>query len=196
MKHGKITLGQIEAIINKLGGEKGVGQFLSGKTIVCTTKTSNKFENDLNDEFDRTNEGKGWKLQKDTSPYIKKKFVPKFAEVSLEELGDNVFKFIGATPSNYEAHCGQHYAKYLLQHQELIPEKYQDKTLVFPRTEWKRERDSTECKRERYSGYEYCIPCLWYINHKWELVFKEPLYLDEVDSFVDPYNDYLIVKHR
>ena len=189
MKYGKITLGQIEAIINKLGGEKGVMQFLSNKAHVSITKISDKkFEKDIDDEFDRTNEGKGWKLRTDTGPFNEKKFIPKFAEVSLKELGDNVFKFIGATPSNYKAHCGQRHAKYLLQHLELIPEKYQDKVLVFPRTEWERERDS--------GGYEYCIPCLWYINCEWELVFNQSSDLEEVDSFVDPYDNYLIVKHK
>ena len=78
MKYGKITLGQIEAIINKLGGEKGVMQFLSNKAHVSITKISDKkFEKDIDDEFDRTNEGKGWKLRTDTGPFNEKKFIPK-----------------------------------------------------------------------------------------------------------------------
>lgn len=34
MKYGELTLGQVEAIVNKLGGMDGVRQFLSGKTTV------------------------------------------------------------------------------------------------------------------------------------------------------------------
>jgi hypothetical protein len=34
MKYGKFTLGQIEAILNKLGGEEGVQRFLSGELVV------------------------------------------------------------------------------------------------------------------------------------------------------------------
>ena len=34
MKYGEITFGQMEAIINKLGGMDGVQRFLSGETIV------------------------------------------------------------------------------------------------------------------------------------------------------------------
>ena len=34
MKYGELTLGQVEAVVNKLGGMEGVKRFLSGKTIV------------------------------------------------------------------------------------------------------------------------------------------------------------------
>jgi len=34
MKYGELTLGQIEAIVNKLGGMEGVMRFLSGETMV------------------------------------------------------------------------------------------------------------------------------------------------------------------
>lgn len=34
MKYGKVMLGQIEAVWNKLGGEEGVNRFLSGELIV------------------------------------------------------------------------------------------------------------------------------------------------------------------
>lgn len=34
MKYGKFTLGQIEAVLNKLGGEEGVQRFLSGELVV------------------------------------------------------------------------------------------------------------------------------------------------------------------
>ena len=34
MKYGDLTLGQTEAIVNKLGGMQGVNDFLSGKTVV------------------------------------------------------------------------------------------------------------------------------------------------------------------
>lgn len=34
MKYGELTLGQVEAIVNKMGGMEGVKRFLSGKTVV------------------------------------------------------------------------------------------------------------------------------------------------------------------
>ncbi|TSC96796.1 MAG: Uncharacterized protein Athens071426_533 [Parcubacteria group bacterium Athens0714_26] len=37
MKYGELNLGQIEAIVNKLGGMEGVQQFLSGTLVVAKT---------------------------------------------------------------------------------------------------------------------------------------------------------------
>jgi len=34
MKYGELTLGQVEAVVNKLGGMKGVKCFLSGETVI------------------------------------------------------------------------------------------------------------------------------------------------------------------
>jgi len=42
MKYGEITLGQVEAIINKLGGMKGVKLFLSGELVI--KKIERKFK--------------------------------------------------------------------------------------------------------------------------------------------------------
>jgi len=38
MKYGEVTLGQMEAIVNKLGGMDGVRRFLSGDTIVTVAE--------------------------------------------------------------------------------------------------------------------------------------------------------------
>lgn len=38
MKYGKVTLGQVEAVWNRLGGEKGVQAFLDGKSEVLARK--------------------------------------------------------------------------------------------------------------------------------------------------------------
>lgn len=38
MKYGELTLGQMEAIVNKLGGMDGVKRFLSGETVVKTAE--------------------------------------------------------------------------------------------------------------------------------------------------------------
>ncbi len=40
MKYGKLTLGQVEAIVNKLGGEEGVQQLLSGALMVVKASIS------------------------------------------------------------------------------------------------------------------------------------------------------------
>ena len=34
MKYGNVTMGQMEAVINKLGGEDGMKRFLSGELVV------------------------------------------------------------------------------------------------------------------------------------------------------------------
>lgn len=34
MKYGKLNLGQIEAVVNKMGGMEGIHKFLSGETII------------------------------------------------------------------------------------------------------------------------------------------------------------------
>jgi hypothetical protein len=38
MKYGELTLGQVEAIVNKLGGMEGVKRFLSGEPIIKQAK--------------------------------------------------------------------------------------------------------------------------------------------------------------
>jgi hypothetical protein len=37
MKYGELTLGQVEALVNKLGGMEGVQRFLSGELLVSAT---------------------------------------------------------------------------------------------------------------------------------------------------------------
>src|ERR1035437_1532439 len=41
MKYGNVTLGQMEAILNKLGGEDGVAKFLRGENEAVATKVIN-----------------------------------------------------------------------------------------------------------------------------------------------------------
>jgi hypothetical protein len=43
MKYNNLTLGKIEAIANKLGGEEGIELFLSGKTIVIPVEKKFKY---------------------------------------------------------------------------------------------------------------------------------------------------------
>lgn len=38
MKYGKVTLGQIEAVLNRLGGEDGVQKFLAGQIEIVVSK--------------------------------------------------------------------------------------------------------------------------------------------------------------
>ena len=38
MKYGELTLGQVEAVVNKLGGMEGVKRFLAGETMVKETE--------------------------------------------------------------------------------------------------------------------------------------------------------------
>ncbi len=42
MKYRELTLGQVEAIGNKLGGETGIAKFLSGDLVVVAKSTANK----------------------------------------------------------------------------------------------------------------------------------------------------------
>ena len=40
MKYGNVTIGRVEAVWNKLGGEDGVDQFLRGELVVCEPESS------------------------------------------------------------------------------------------------------------------------------------------------------------
>lgn len=42
MKYGKVTLGQVEAVLNKLGGANGMHRFLSGELKVISADSSSK----------------------------------------------------------------------------------------------------------------------------------------------------------
>ncbi len=72
MKYGELTLGQVEAVVNKLGGMEGVKRFLSGETMVKETEH----------EFDI------WKT-------IKLGTGPKTADDFRKVLKDNGFKISG-----------------------------------------------------------------------------------------------------
>lgn len=57
------------------------------------------------------------------------------------------------------ANLGQRQAKYLLGHQEEIPEEWRKFNLVFPGTVW------------RYPGGHLSVPCLHWDGRRWYLVF-------------------------
>jgi len=46
MKYGELTLGQIEAIVNKHGGMDGIQRFLRGKTKIVEVESENKKSNE------------------------------------------------------------------------------------------------------------------------------------------------------
>ncbi len=52
MKYGELNLGQVEAIINKLGGMDGVHRFLSSEMVVKTAERSNVYPLTIN--YERT----------------------------------------------------------------------------------------------------------------------------------------------
>lgn len=63
MKYGNLTLGQVEAIANKLGGEEGVKRFLAGELVVKEVEKSNLLRIDRSTPFDPEKFiGKGWKI--------------------------------------------------------------------------------------------------------------------------------------
>ncbi|MEK7576689.1 MAG: hypothetical protein AAB482_03255 [Patescibacteria group bacterium] len=128
MKYGELNLGQIEAIINKLGGEEGAMRFLRGELLVSAPTVTGAFKRDMRTE--------GWKLIENTSRRINSitdvepvSFLkPCESHINGEEMVGRAIKL--------EANYGQEDVEYLLEHHDEIPAELQSFYLVFPGTIW------------------------------------------------------------
>ncbi len=157
MKYGKLTMGQIEAIVNKLGGMDGVQRLLSGETILTTTVKSNF-------KFDKTKSN--WTIVEDVgfNPAIKSVkdlILTPFLKDGEESIRGE--ELISRARRKLKANYGQIHAEYLLEHQKEIPEEFREyDLLVFPGTIW----------REDWNGSRF-VPCLcwrdsqWYLHWRW-----------------------------
>jgi hypothetical protein len=93
MKYNEFTLGQVEAVFNKLGGTEGVTNFLSGKTIVVKVPSDEKTSFNVwktiklgthknADEFRKALKKNGFKIGDWANDILGK---PAFAVSSVEE---------------------------------------------------------------------------------------------------------------
>ena len=151
MKYGELTMGQMEAVVNKLGGMDGVRRLLSGELSVASAAFL---------PFARDKIKDGWTLIEDVSEP---------GEISISSL--ELLSFLKSGESfvsgNTMADCakenganlGQRQAEYLLSHQEDIPQEWRQYYLVFPGTVW-----------QAAHGYRG-VPCLGWDGGRWDLRF-------------------------
>lgn len=143
MKYGNVTLGQIEALINKLGGEEGVQRFLAGLSEVVQR---NVIDCDADPFL-----AQGWMVEKHTKG-------GRFQwDVSKVELwlangqkndtliqGNKLRKEL-AKKSNFNANV----LDYLLANSHLIPEEWKGKKVFFWGTVY-RDPLGNQCVRYLY----------------------------------------------
>ena len=151
MKYGELTMGQMEAVVNKLGGMDGVRRLLSGELSVASAALLPFASDKIKD---------GWTLIEDVSEP---------GEISISSL--ELLSFLKSGESfvsgNTMADCakenganlGQRQAEYLLSHQEDIPQEWRQYYLVFLGTVW---RDA--------DGYRF-VPFLCRYGGQWRLLF-------------------------
>lgn len=103
MKYGELTLGQVEAIVNNLGGMEGVRRFLSGELVIKETEGKFKIWKTIKlgtgfktvKDFGRALRDGGFKLNARASHILEKSVFTAAAEesevdlvkVTLDELG-------------------------------------------------------------------------------------------------------------
>ncbi len=150
MKYGELTLGQVEAIVNKLGGMESVKRFLAGEAVVSAKAIA--FQHDMTKE--------GWKLLEDV-PFDGQPFIPDivgFLKSGESYVNGNVMR---QRAKQANACLGQRHAEYLLNNQHLIPAEFRQYCLVFPGTFWQH-RDGS-----RSVPYLTWIGGRWYLDFRW-----------------------------
>ena len=157
MKYGELNLGQIEAIVNKLGGMDGVRHFLSGETVIKMT------EHLINCDADPF-VPEGWKVEEHKKmgqlvfdPAKVKLYLSRNQQNGKRIKGNELRKELANEPV-----LNANVLDYLLAHPELIPE------------EWKKdEKDNTRYiyfwgTIYRYSSGYLCVRCLCWSGGSWD----------------------------
>jgi hypothetical protein len=165
MKYGELNLGQVEAIVNRLGGMDGVQRFLSGESMVKMVE--HVIDCDA-DPFVPS----GWKVESHTKGG---QFVFNPAKIKLylspnqqngKSIDGNKLRKELANEPVFNANV----LDYLLAHPELIPE------------EWKKdERGNTRYiffwgTIYRVSSGHLCVRCLYFHVGSWRWYF---IWLDD-----------------
>lgn len=129
MKYGNFTLGQIEAIINKLGGKEGALRLLRGELFISNPTSAPKLIHDQTKS--------GWKLLEHTPRRITSvadiELVPFLREGEEWVEGEEMVR---RARIEFDANLGQEDAEYILEHTAEIPAEFKDFYLVFPGTVW------------------------------------------------------------
>lgn len=150
MKYGPVNLGQIEALLNKIGGEKGMNDILSGKATIAYKEHIIDLDADPRIPYDGWNveeHKKGGQFTWDPTKvalFLSKKQ----QEGSIE--GNKLRKEMADQPV-YNANL----LDYLLDNPHLIPEEWKGKAVFFWGTIY---RNS--------DGY-LCVRCLFWNGGHW-----------------------------
>lgn len=151
MKYGKTNLGQIEALLNKIGGEEGMNAILSGKASI----TYNEHIVDL--DADPRSPYYGWKIEEHKkggqfawNPAKVSLFLSKKQQDGNGIEGNKLRKEM-ADQTVYNANL----LDYLLDNPHLIPEEWKCKAVFFWGTIY------------RSSGDRLCVRCLIWDGGRW-----------------------------
>ena len=153
MKYGELTLGQMEAIINKIGGMESVRRLLADELVISPPLFVNAIlKRDMRKE--------GWKLLEHTMRCITS--AADLEAVSFlrgREDYTNGEEMVRRARTELDTNYSQEDAEFLLDHQNEIPTELRPYLLVFTATIW-----------EDSDGHRL-IPCIHWNGERWGLRF-------------------------
>lgn len=156
MKYGELNLGQVEAIVNKLGGMDGVRRFLSGETVVTGVSVPVFVHDKTKDD---------WTLLEHASRRITSatnlELVPFLKEKESFVSGEEMVR---RARVELDANCGQEDAEWLLEHQDEIPAEFRKYYLVFTGTIWRGSRGNRIVPYLGWIGGRWCLGFPWLFN--------------------------------
>jgi hypothetical protein len=152
MKYGPVNLGQIEALLNKIGGEEGMNAILSGRATIAYSQHLIDLDADPRIPYE------GWKVEEhkkggqfkwDASKV--QLFLNKKQQDGESIEGNKLRKELADKPL-YNANL----LDYLLDNPHLIPEEWKGKAVCFWGTIYRRSDD------------RLCVRCLVWRGGRWE----------------------------
>lgn len=160
MKYNRLDLGQIEAIVNKLGGMDGVAKFLAGELIVASPVTSSELVSTSTFIYDKTKDG--WKLVENVTEAMDFK-IKDLQLVSFLKSGESYVNGEVMRQRAIEMKCnfGQQHAEYLISNQNEISKEFRKYTLVFSGTVWQCPYGCRYVPFLRWNGGQ------WILNFSW-----------------------------
>lgn len=152
MKYGNVTMGQVEAAINILGGEENFLRLLRGELVVKTAQFR------LTPTFDYNKTKDGWTLVSDSEDK-EGDFEPELMEFLREGessiIGEEMLK------RTEKEGFGQRHAEAMLRNQNAIPVEWRKYVLVFTGTLWR------GLSGNRYVPHLYWSGSGWYLHFRW-----------------------------
>ena len=150
MKYGELSLGQIEALVNKLGGMDGVRRFLADELIVSESTVTGTFKRDMRKE--------GWKLLENTSRCLTS--ATDLEGVSFLKGSEGYVsgeEMVRRARIELDANYGQEDAEWLLEHQDEISVELRKFYLVFTATVWEAPDGRRHVAYLRWNGERWCL---------------------------------------